>query len=558
MKKGIIFDMDGTLWDSAENVAVSWNLVIKESGLIEKKLTTEDIQGVMGKTMDVIGDILFGELEKETRMHLMDDCCRRENDYLREHGGMLYEGVEEVFGRLKERGYHLLIVSNCQAGYIEAFLDYYKLWDYIDDTLCYGDNLRGKGENIRIAAERNGLDAAVYVGDIQGDYDASVQAGAGFLHAAYGFGTIRQEVPAIHSLRELAEYDVDAYLRGTGKRTTYVKRFGMEGNMTKLDELQKVISREHVYIQTHNFPDPDAIASAFGLQYLLEQRGIRSSICYRGKIDRYSTQKLREIMGIRLFDTDEMASGITDEDEVILVDAQRGNSNIAMIPGKVIACIDHHPDNDHCEYPFEDIRSEVGACASIIGGYFIENEVPVNEQIATALTFGIRIDTSNLSRGVSKLDLEIIYKMYDQCDYGTIHMLENSNLCFDDLIGYAEAISSIEVYDDVSFADSGRDCPVISSISDFMLALKEVVFSVVYGRKENGINLSVRSEKPELHAGKIVDEALAGIGSGGGHASMAGGFIPFTGSDREEAVLLDEVKERFMSVLGVKRENGRW
>ena len=174
MKKGIIFDMDGTLWDSAENVAVSWNLVIKESGLIEKKLTTEDIQGVMGKTMDVIGDILFGELEKETRMHLMDDCCRRENDYLREHGGMLYEGVEEVFGRLKERGYHLLIVSNCQAGYIEAFLDYYKLWDYINDTLCYGDNLRGKGENIRIAAERNGLDAAVYVGDIQGDYDASV------------------------------------------------------------------------------------------------------------------------------------------------------------------------------------------------------------------------------------------------------------------------------------------------------------------------------------------------------------------------------------------------
>ena len=79
---------------------------------------------------------------------------------------------------------------------------------------------------------------------------------------------------------------------------------------------------------------------------------------------------------------------------------------------------------------------------------------------------------------------------------------------------------------------------------------------MVYGRKENGINLSVRSERADLHAGKIVDEALDGIGSGGGHASMAGGFIPFTGSEREEAVLLDEVKERFMSVLGVKRETG--
>lgn len=323
--------------------------------------------------------------------------------------------------------------------------------------------------------------------------------------------------------------------------------------MTRLDELQRVITREHVYIQTHNFPDPDAIASAYGLQYLLAERGIRSTICYHGKIDRYSTEKLRELMEIELFNTDEMETGITDEDEVILVDAQQGNSNIAKIPGRIIACIDHHPGNAHRDYLFADIRPENGACASMIGEYFVENQVPFNQRIATSLAFGIRIDTNGLTRGVSKLDFKIIYEIFDECDYATIHMLENSNLCFDDLIGYAEAISSIEVYDDVSFADSGRDCPVIASISDFMLALKEVVFSVVYGRKENGINLSVRSEKPELHAGKIVGEALSGIGSGGGHAAMAGGFVPFTGSDQEEAVLLDEIKERFMNVLGVRR-----
>ena len=58
MKKGIIFDMDGTLWDSAANVAESWNLAIKQDGSVDKKLTEQDIQGVMGKTMDVIADIL--------------------------------------------------------------------------------------------------------------------------------------------------------------------------------------------------------------------------------------------------------------------------------------------------------------------------------------------------------------------------------------------------------------------------------------------------------------------------------------------------------------------
>lgn len=53
--------------------------------------------------------------------------------------------------------------------------------------------------------------------------------------------------------------------------------------MTKLEELLKQINRKHVYIQTHNFPDPDAIASALGIQELLKHNGISSTICYKGK-----------------------------------------------------------------------------------------------------------------------------------------------------------------------------------------------------------------------------------------------------------------------------------
>lgn len=214
MKKGIIFDMDGTLWDSAENVAKSWNLAISTFSGYEKTLTAEDIQRVMGKTMDAIADILFVELSKEDRTELLATCCEMENDYLREHGGILYEGVRETLTKLREMGYHLSIVSNCQEGYIEAFLDYYKLWDMIADKQCYGDNLLPKGENIRLVAERNGLDAAVYVGDIQGDYDASQAAGVDFIHAAYGFGTIDADVPAIHTFAELAEMNLDAVYTG--------------------------------------------------------------------------------------------------------------------------------------------------------------------------------------------------------------------------------------------------------------------------------------------------------------------------------------------------------
>lgn len=320
--------------------------------------------------------------------------------------------------------------------------------------------------------------------------------------------------------------------------------------MTKLDQLLREINREHVYIQTHNFPDPDAIASAYGLQRLLASRGIEASICYNGKIDRYSTDKLIEIMEIKLFNIDDLASVLSDEDEVILVDSQKGNSNIINITGDEVICIDHHPNNDKNRYRFTDIRPDVGACASIIAQYFFENNVPMDTRIATALTYGIRIDTNNLTREVSKLDMDMICRMFDDCDYEIIHMLENSNLCFEDLMAYSQAISSIEVYDNISFADTGMDCPVIASISDFMLALKEVSFSVVYSRKDGGIKLSVRSERSSLDAGKIVGQALEGIGNGGGHASMAGGFVPAAGSDHDVELLLEQIKERFVTVIG--------
>lgn len=319
--------------------------------------------------------------------------------------------------------------------------------------------------------------------------------------------------------------------------------------MTNLDKLLEAINREHVYIQTHNFPDPDAIASAYGLQRLLKLRGVCATLCYKGKIDRYSTGKLVELMGIELLNVDDLEKVLSNDDEVILVDSQKGNSNIIDTAGDEIICIDHHPQNDLFEYRFSDIRPEIGACSTLIAQYFFENNVPMDSKIATTLTYGIRIDTSNLTRGVSRLDIEMLYRMYDDCDYSIISMLENSVLCFEDLVAYSKAISSIDVYEDISFADTGKDCPVIADISDFMLALKEVMFSVVYSAKDGGIKLSVRSVGAALDAGKVIAKALEGIGSGGGHASMAGGFIPFDGDSQEKAALLGEVKNRFIAVI---------
>lgn len=203
MKKGLIFDMDGTLWDSSANVAASWSKTLERLGY-EKIVTQTDIMGVMGLTMDRLADIIFSEYPKKLRMELLDKCCEYENDYLRQNGGTLYPELEETLIRLKEN-YHLYIVSNCQKGYIEAFLDYYGFWEHFDDIECYGNNLLSKGDNIALIVQRNALDKAYYVGDIQGDYDATMQAGINFIHAAYGFGTIEQTVPELMKFSELPE-----------------------------------------------------------------------------------------------------------------------------------------------------------------------------------------------------------------------------------------------------------------------------------------------------------------------------------------------------------------
>ena len=202
MKKGIIFDMDGTLWDSAEEVVTSWNQSVKAAGYDRAAITASDMQSVMRKTMDKLADILFPMFSEEERYALLDRCGKDENEYLRQHGGRLYPDIRTTMETLKKK-YHLYIVSNCQSGYIEAFLDYYKFHDLIEDIECYGNNKKTKGENISLLYRRNELDDAVYVGDIEGDYISSKEAGVKFIHAAYGFGKIDEPVPEIKTFAEL-------------------------------------------------------------------------------------------------------------------------------------------------------------------------------------------------------------------------------------------------------------------------------------------------------------------------------------------------------------------
>lgn len=199
---GIIFDVDGTLWDSTKTVAKSWNRAIRDGSDLNLTVTPELLSGLFGKTMEEIYNALFPQLSEEEKLRIGDLCYEYENRLLEDEPGVLYDGVYDTLEALSKKT-NLYIVSNCQCGYIELLLRKCGLGAFIRDTLCYGQTLTSKGQTIRTLMERNHLKDVVYVGDTAGDAAACREAGIPFIFAAYGFGDVPNAPQRIQSIREL-------------------------------------------------------------------------------------------------------------------------------------------------------------------------------------------------------------------------------------------------------------------------------------------------------------------------------------------------------------------
>ncbi len=205
----LILDVDGTLWNTTNVVADAWNEAIAADGRSQVHATAERLQRLFGKPMNVIGELLFTDVSQEVCRKLLEDCCEYEQRALkRVDKDLLYSGVADTMKKLTmEQGRHLYVVSNCQRGYIELFLEKNHLEEYVTDIECYGNTGRGKGENIRLLMERNGIlpEDTVYVGDTVGDQEASAEAGVDFIYARYGFGTVEDAAEEILNFSELLQ-----------------------------------------------------------------------------------------------------------------------------------------------------------------------------------------------------------------------------------------------------------------------------------------------------------------------------------------------------------------
>ena len=198
----IIFDLDGTLWDSTEGICGTWGKVLKNYPNITKAVTHKDIEGCMGLQINEIGKKLFPDLNEDVQIKLLKECCDAELIYLGEHGGALFPNLEETLEKLAER-YKLFIVSNCQDGYIQCFFKAHKLNKYFTDFECSGVTGLSKGENNKIIIERNKLKNPIYVGDTNVDAESAKAAGIPFVYARYGFGNTEEYDYCIDNFEEL-------------------------------------------------------------------------------------------------------------------------------------------------------------------------------------------------------------------------------------------------------------------------------------------------------------------------------------------------------------------
>lgn len=201
MKKAVLFDLDGTLWHTCDVILPVWNDILKKHKETTKQITLEEMNSYMGKTVEQIASIMLPELTLENSVAIVKECCAEQIPSLRKTGGHLYDNLESTL-KILSKDYFLGIISNCQCGYIEAFLFAHKLEKYFSDFEMSGRTNLTKGENIKLVMERNGINNALCISAIQSaiSLPPKMQKYRSCLHHT---DSAQRKIPNIQSVRSM-------------------------------------------------------------------------------------------------------------------------------------------------------------------------------------------------------------------------------------------------------------------------------------------------------------------------------------------------------------------
>ncbi len=303
---------------------------------------------------------------------------------------------------------------------------------------------------------------------------------------------------------------------------------------------------------THNNPDPDAISSALGISYLFEKKfGGKSVIGYRGIIGRAENKAMVEELDIKL----EPYYRLNPEefDCIVLVDTQykAHNHPLTIVPDVVI---DHHTIiGEETEVPLADYRPEYGACATIVTEYLIIYGIEIPEEIATALFYGIKTDTRDLSRKSTESDIEAYKFLFPLLDREKLARIEYPKLPLEYFRSLHNALAEAWLYEDVAVSTIGTlyRPDLVAEVAEYLLRIEGIKWSIAIGFYRGDLYISMRTDAPEeADASEVVREVINSRGSAGGHNVMAGGFIPQVPHEFREKLVKEIVDALIKKLVG--------
>jgi len=355
---------------------------------------------------------------------------------------------------------------------------------------------------------------------------------------------------AIQSTRAAANYIV-----GLIKQATKLK---------KARELKRIIrgmNGGRLAIVMHNNPDPDAISGAMALKEIANKVGVESKILYHGRIGHQENKAFVNLLGIDLERMDEY--DLSSYTHIALFEGAIPGVNNQLPQGTEISiAIDHHPVNiDDVKADFIDIQPELGASATIMAIYLKDLQIKISGELATALLYGIRVDTDEFKKNATPLDLSAAAFLYPQVDHEILSQIETPSMSIEtlDIMGHAIKNRLVKGSYLISNVGNIRDRDALPQAADYLLNLEGVTTTVIFGLTDESIYLSGRSKDVRVNVGEVMREAF-GETYGGGHATSAGAHIPlgvFSGTkDKQTLMKLTEeaVVSKLFDVMGVEKE----
>lgn len=316
-----------------------------------------------------------------------------------------------------------------------------------------------------------------------------------------------------------------------------------------------------VVLVSHPNPDPDALSSMLGLQALLDARqpGKSITLTLDGMIARAENQAMVDHLTIPLVPVAELR--MSPAAAIVMVDNQPREDAAGTYRTAPVVVLDHHETPGLLSgVRFRDIRPRLGATATLVTGYLLEQGVSPSPSLATALYYGIDSEISGFPREAGPADDGALVWLFPQADKDLLAQIRNPRLPFSYFSTFHYALSHARLYHNAIVAWCGEvpQPDIIAELADFFIRSDQADWALSIGVFDGLLKLSLRSDHIGGQTGELLRSVVDGLGSAGGHDKRAGGVIPLDDeSPASVETLVERITARFLNELKITANAGQ-